>query len=72
VEAVQMTMADLFALAAPYGPSGILIAYFVWREHKRDEREGKREERLEGILKDNAEADKQMAVAMTLLAERVR
>ena len=68
-------MIDLPALVevvAPYGPSGLIVAYFAWRDLSRDKRDEAREKRLEQILSDNAEADKQTAVALTLLAERLR
>ena len=63
---------QLLTVAAPYGPVGLLCVYLVWRQSRTDKREDKRDERLEGILADRAEADKDLAVAMTLLAERVR
>lgn len=62
---------QLLAIAASYGPAGLLILYFVWREEKRDKREERRIERIEQILQDNAEADKETAKALTLLTERV-
>lgn len=69
---------QLLAIAASYGPAGLLILYFVWREEKRDKREEERDkreerriERIEQILQDNAEADKETAKALTLLTERV-
>lgn len=62
---------QILAIAASYGPAGLMIAYFVWREEKRDRRDEKRTERIEQILSDNAEADKETAKALTLLAERI-
>ena len=64
-------ISDLLAVAAPYGPVGLICVYLVWRQHRSDGREDKRDERLEAIMKDRAESDKDLAVAMTLLAERV-
>lgn len=66
-----MNIGDLLALAAPYGPVGLLCVWFVWREDKRDKRDDKREERREVMEKDRIDADKALAVSMTLLAERV-
>lgn len=66
-----MDLASIVAIAGPYGPLGLFCAYLAWQNHKRDARDDAREKRLEQILKDNAEADKQTAIALTLLAERV-
>lgn len=66
-----MDLGSLIELAGPYGPSGLIIAYFAWQNHVRDKRDDDREKRLEQILKDNAEADKQTAIALTMLAERI-
>lgn len=63
---------ELLQVAAPYGPVGLLCLYLLWRQHRNDAREDKRDERLEAILKAGAESDKDLAVAMTLLAERVK
>jgi hypothetical protein len=65
-------ISDLLAVAAPYGPVGLICVYLVWRQQRTDRREDKRDERLETIMEARAEADKDLAVAMTLLAERVR
>lgn len=62
---------DLLAVAAPYGPVGLICVYLIWRQQRSDSREDKRDERLESIMKDRADSDKDLAVAMTLLAERI-
>lgn len=51
---------------------GIVCAILLWRDWKRDERDAEREVRREDIEKERIEADKSMAVAMTLLAERLK
>ena len=63
---------QLVAIAAGYGLPGMGLLYFAWRDHQRDKREEDRGKRLEAILTANAESDKDLAVAMTILAERVR
>ena len=65
-------MEQLLAVAVANGPLGIGLLYFGWRDYQRDKREEDRGKRLETILVDNAEADKQVAIAMTVLAERLR
>ena len=65
-------MNEIIALAAPYGPFGLLVTAWVWRESIRDKREEKRDERIEGILRDSTESNKDLTVALTVLAERVR
>jgi len=64
-------LSELIAVAAPYGPVGLFCVYLAWREHCRDKREEKRVERDEEIRTNQAEADKELATALTLLAERV-
>ncbi len=70
---------QLLAIAAPYGPVGLLCLYFVWKEDKRDKTEAAREERMaiqeskrEEWAKDRTEADLAMARSMTMLAERIK
>jgi hypothetical protein len=65
-------ISELLQVAAPYGPVGMFLAYFVWRDERRDRREERRELRREEMDKDRIEADLKVAVAMTLLAERHR
>lgn len=67
-----MDIPTVLEIAGSYGPSGVIVGYFAWRDMRRDKRDEEREKRLEQILSDNAEADKQTAVALTLLAERLR
>lgn len=62
---------QILAVAAPYGPVGLFCAYLAWREACRDRREEKRQERDEKIREAQAEADKDLAKALTLLSERV-
>lgn len=54
------------------GPFGIICAVLLWRDWKRDEREVEREIRREAIEKERIEADKALAVSMSLLTERVK
>lgn len=56
----------------PGGPIAIVCAALLWRDWKRDDRDTAREIRREKIEEDRIEADKAMAVAMTLLAERLK
>jgi hypothetical protein len=63
---------EIIQALLPSGPLGIVCAVLLWRDWKRDEREAAREIRREAIEKDRIEADKSMAVAMTLLAERLK
>lgn len=65
-------MTDIFSLLAPYGPVGLLCGYFIWREQVRDRRDDKRDQRIEDIMRDNTEANKDLTVALTILTERVR
>lgn len=67
-----MDIGAIAELAVQFGPSGLIVGFFAWRDLNRDKRIEARETRLEQILSDNAEADKQTAVALTLLAERLR
>lgn len=64
--------AILGGLAASAGPVGIFLAWMLWRDAKRDERDDARELRRESIEKDRIEADKALAISMTLLAERIK
>ena len=66
-----MDIGSLLQLAEPYWVLGLFCAYLAWQNHKRDARDDAREKRLEQILKDNAESDKQTAIALTMLAERI-
>lgn len=68
----------LMAIAAPYGPVGLLCLYFMWKEDKRDKsdairaaREADQESKREQWAKDRAEADLAMARSITILAERI-
>ena len=70
---------QLLAVATPYGPVGLLCVYFIWKEDKRDKREGVREgrdddsaARREQWIKDRIEADLALARSMTMLAERIK
>lgn len=68
----MVTFGSLLQQLGPYGPTGVVLAYFFWREQVRDKRDEKRDARLEQILKDRAEADKEMAVSLNILADRLR
>lgn len=65
-------MTDLITALAPYGPVGLFCAYLIYREQVRDRRDAKRDERIEAIMKDSTESNKDLTVALTVLAERVR
>lgn len=54
------------------GPFGIICAVLLWRDWKRDERENEREIRRELLEKERIDADKALAVSMTLLTERIK
>ena len=66
-----MDIDAILAIASPYGPVGLLCAYLIWREHRRDKRDDEREKRDEEIRASRADADKDLAVALTLLSERI-
>lgn len=68
----MVSLVSLLEQLGPYGPTGIVLGYFFWREQVRDKRDEKRDARLEQILKDRAEADKEMAVSLNILADRLR
>jgi hypothetical protein len=53
------------------GPFAVVCAVMFWRDFKRDEREDRREERREGMERDRIKADADMAVALSLIADRV-
>ncbi len=57
---------------AAAGPSGIICAWLLWRDTKRDTRDDARELRREAIEKDRIDADKALATSMTMLAERIK
>lgn len=67
-----MMPADIVAALPQLGATSAFIIYLIWREKVRDERETKREDRFEAILKDITAANKDLAVALTLISERVR
>lgn len=65
-------MEQILQALLPSGPLGVICAVLLWRDYKRDERDAEREIRREAIDKDRTAADKSLAIAMTLLAERLR
>lgn len=65
-------MTDLIAALPQYGALGVLCGYLMIRERIRDGREQKRDDKIEAILKDMTESNKDLAVSMTILAERVK
>lgn len=64
-------MEQIIQAILPSGPLGVICAVLLWRDWKRDERDVEREKRREELEKDRIKADTSMAVAMTLLAERL-
>ena len=61
----------LIEYVAPYGPVALMCLYFVWREEKRDKSDSARETRRDELAQQRVVADTALAVAMTLLAERI-
>lgn len=54
------------------GPFAIVCGVLLWRDWRRDDRDNAREKRRDQIEKDRIEADKALAVSMTILSERIR
>lgn len=54
------------------GPFGVICAVLLWRDWRRDERDAAREKRRENMEAARIDADKALAVAMTLLSERIK
>ena len=63
---------QLLNILASYGAPGLFCGYLAYRDWCRDKREEKRADRIEKIMEDRAGADKDLAVAMTILGERLR
>lgn len=66
-----MDLGGLLDTLGPYGANGVIIAYLLWRDHRRDDRDEKRDARSAEVSEKRAEADKELATAMTLLSERI-
>ena len=64
-------MNEFLVALAQQGPFAVVCAVLFYRDIKRDEREDAREKRREDMETDRTKADTALAVAMTLLAERV-
>lgn len=54
------------------GPFAAVCAVLLIRDWLRDKRDSEREKRRDQIEKDRIEADKALAVSMTILSERIR
>lgn len=54
------------------GPLGIVCAVLLYRDFRRDERELEREKMRISLEERRLEADKTLAVSMSVLAERIQ
>ncbi len=55
-----MTSPDFLGILSQFGPLGLLIVYFIWRDDRAEKRRGETD-------KERAEADKALASALTAL-----
>lgn len=62
---------DLLEIAKAYGPSGIIIAWFVWRDWRRDVRDEAREKARAELDRERTKADLALASGYAILAERL-
>lgn len=66
-----MNFADIAHIAANYGASGLIVAWFAWRDWRRDIRDEKRREREELLMEKRISADIAMANGMAVLATKL-
>lgn len=66
-----MNLHDVLQLAQGYGPSGIIVAWFAWRDWHRDARDEKRETKRIELEQDRIKADLALAAGYAVLATRL-
>lgn len=66
-----MDFAQIATLMGQFGPTGIFIAYLIYRDNRTSDAAAKREEQDREIERDRIEADKDMARALDKLSFRI-
>lgn len=66
-----MDYGDLVHVAAQYGASGLIVAWFAWRDWRRDVRDEKRESSRVELEEKRIAADLELAKGYAVLATRL-
>jgi hypothetical protein len=66
-----MDLSDVLHVAGAYGPSGIIVAWFAWRDWRRDVRDEKRESARCELEEKRIAADLELAKGYAVLATRL-
>ncbi|MBO0750392.1 MAG: hypothetical protein J2O44_08195 [Porphyrobacter sp.] len=66
-----MNIGDVLHLAQSYGAAGMIVAYFAWRDWRRDQRDDKREAERLRLERERIEADLEVARGFVMFATKL-
>jgi hypothetical protein len=62
---------DFLVIAQGYGAAGIIVAWFAWRDWRRDVRDEKRQAQRDALDQKRIDADLELARGYAVLATRL-